>query len=249
MRTALVSVDFLSKLIHLWNMPPKTLVHDKLSRARGKFRIPVRRSKCKLRLNGVQASNIKAERNHNSPPTTFSCHNCTRRFATRDSRDAHMLRGKCHFTDSDLVECHGEQVCPEHLPRPADCPICGDHAASGIDLLNHVNEKHYQSMRRKPLLTCTFCASSFTSADSFAAHFMAKTSCLKHSHLCYFCLETFQAPQDLIDHLTQVHPRQSCVHLFKCAYCPQTFSNITDMHSHFKFDHFGLRKLPRSPSK
>lgn len=218
-------------------MPTKSTVSNKFHRALEKLAVLMPCPLTTEQTNDEDISQLNPALDNDKPGQTFPCQMCERQYGTANARDAHVLQGECNSENSAIHKCQNEHSSQHCLPQLVDCPVCGAHTESGIDLLNHVNEKHYQPLRHKPLLKCPYCSETFTSADTFTAHFMAKTNCLKLSHLCLFCLETFENAQQLTEHVTQLHPRQCCVHLYKCAYCTQTFSNITEMHDHFRAEH------------
>lgn len=161
--------------------------------------------------------------------SSFRCWYCGRQF--RAQKDYHY-----HITNAET-----------HCPRTTgygyergisrtNCSLCGVQTASGVDLLNHVNEVHYQPLSKKPTLICPHCLSTFKSCELFVSHLMAENNCLRQNNLCMYCMRVFHNRSSLELHLETDHSNTISTP-YKCAYCPTVKINIESLHQHFKMRH------------
>lgn len=187
----------------------------------------------------VQCCNLKLPvptrfREHliiHSNPDAFKCQLCGRTYSLKSGLIGHMA-----LRHPEAVE-----------PKIYSCKKCCKSYDSARRLSFHVKVTHAeripqkrQRLRRRQrkaantpdgpgAFTCTECGKQFDKSRSFNQH-QWYSHRLEPKHTCITCGKSFKLKYDLRKHVA-IHTGYSC------AFCPLTFTNIAELHTHRNTNH------------
>lgn len=146
----------------------------------------------------------------------FICPNCCVEFLNAHEFSAHLARGRC--------EC-----------RSFICPICKRILSTGVDLLSHVNEKHYSAMRKKPRLVCPYCTKAFKDGQRFVTHMFSST-CKSMGVIDRSSTRPDQDGPNQFPFSTPLESEEVAM-LCSCPYCNQLCASETHLYRHMSQKH------------
>lgn len=151
---------------------------------------------------------IKHKQTH-TKVRNFVCEICAKTFVTISNLQAHML----NHTDGPT-------------PR-VQCKICGSYYKN-VDTLRTHMRRHRDTREH----ICDTCGKKCTTKSSLAAH-------IRYVHLkvrefvCNVCKREFRRKLELTEHMA----RHTGKALYKCPFCPKTFTSSSNYFSHRKNRH------------
>lgn len=154
----------------------------------------------------IFSSSSALDEHRSTSHLSFSCANCSQKFATSENLLAHGRRehsgsSSDASTRETVASQHHAPSSPSHaVPKVQPCSICKQSFSSMNELSSHIRTVH----PFKKVYPCPSCDRTFSKKNKLSAH---KTAA--HYPVCATCRLPCQTQQDLNDHVTAMHP--TCV--------------------------------------
>ena len=138
----------------------------------------------------------------------------------------------------------GHVVGPTYID--GHCPICPDSFSNVVMLIEHANNKHFESISKIWRFWCGKCQKSFPS----------KTALFKHDHnffrqilKCYFCQLTFAFVNDFVEHSNWNHLSEISKTWVSCEKCKEFFPSETSLKTHETVFHSDVNLITHALNK